>query len=74
MLTVTQIHTLTYKPLPTVFKRAIVALSVPHEWVRRIRTRRQLITLDGQSDRLLKDVGLQRSDIQRETMKWFWTP
>jgi uncharacterized protein YjiS (DUF1127 family) len=43
-------------------------------WLRRFRARRQLIDLQGQSDHILKDVGLQRSDIQRETLKWFWMP
>ena len=39
-------------------------------WQSRSRSRANLARLD---DRMLKDVGLDRSDIQREIDKPFWT-
>lgn len=47
---------------------------LPLAWMRRARRRRELMGLLGQPDHLLKDVGLQRSDITREGLKSFWTP
>lgn len=39
------------------------------EWLLRAAQRRQLARFD---DRMLKDVGLTRTDAHRETRKWFW--
>jgi uncharacterized protein YjiS (DUF1127 family) len=38
-------------------------------WQERVRQRRHLSGLD---DRLLKDIGLSRADVQREVEKPFW--
>jgi len=38
-------------------------------WRQRLRQRKQLASLD---DRLLRDVGLTRADVARETAKPFW--
>jgi uncharacterized protein YjiS (DUF1127 family) len=38
-------------------------------WIERTRQRRQLGELD---DHMLRDLGLSRSDIARETAKAFW--
>jgi uncharacterized protein YjiS (DUF1127 family) len=38
-------------------------------WHERIRQRRQLYALD---DRMLKDIGLTRVDVEREAGKHFW--
>jgi uncharacterized protein YjiS (DUF1127 family) len=38
-------------------------------WSERARQRRALLALD---DRLLKDIGLSRSDVAQECMKPFW--
>ncbi|MFQ5545373.1 MAG: DUF1127 domain-containing protein [Acidiferrobacterales bacterium] len=38
-------------------------------WWDRTRQRQHLLQLD---DRLLKDVGLTRADVERETAKPFW--
>ena len=35
----------------------------------RVRSRRQLLRLD---EALLKDIGISRADVERETMKPFW--
>lgn len=40
-------------------------------WVERSRQRRQLGTLN---DRLLKDMGVTRQQIERELAKPFWRP
>ncbi len=45
---------------------------LPMVWVRRVQRRRELMGLLGQPDHLLKDIGLQRSDITREGLKRFW--
>lgn len=63
----------------TAFLDAAVAVLIgivllPMVWVQRARRRRELMSLLGQPDYLLKDVGLQRSDITREGLKRFWTP
>ena len=38
----------------------------------RIRHRRQLMSLLDMPDYLLKDIGLQRHEITRHGLKWFW--
>ena len=38
-------------------------------WAERVRQRQQLSYL---SDYALKDLGLTRSDVVRESSKWFW--
>ena len=40
-------------------------------WQERSRQRRQLLELD---DRLLKDIGVSRADVEREAYKPFWKP
>ena len=40
-------------------------------WAERARQRRQLLDLD---DRLLRDVGLTRRQVDRECTKPFWRP
>lgn len=40
-------------------------------WQERSRQRRQLLELD---DRLLKDIGVSRADVEREACKPFWKP
>jgi uncharacterized protein YjiS (DUF1127 family) len=39
------------------------------KWFSRVRSRRLLGKLD---DRMLRDVGLTRSDVERECAKYFW--
>jgi len=39
------------------------------EWCSRVRSRRLLGKLD---DRMLRDLGLTRSDVERESAKYFW--
>jgi len=43
-----------------------------HGVARRIHQRREMNRLLGMPDYLLKDVGIQRSDIQREAVKPIW--
>ena len=38
-------------------------------WLERMRERRDLAELD---DRMLRDIGLNRADVERETSQWFW--
>lgn len=49
------------------------ALASPWTWARRARQRHELMGLLGQSEHLLKDVGLQRDEITREGLKPFWS-
>jgi uncharacterized protein YjiS (DUF1127 family) len=39
------------------------------QWRERARGRRLLQQLD---DRMLRDVGMSRSDVERESAKYFW--
>jgi uncharacterized protein YjiS (DUF1127 family) len=39
------------------------------EWRRRAQGRQQLARLD---ERMLKDIGISRSDVMQERAKWFW--
>lgn len=48
-----------------------IVVSALAEWHRRARERHQLMELD---DRLLKDIGITRSDAYREWRKPFWRP
>jgi uncharacterized protein YjiS (DUF1127 family) len=45
------------------------AFTLAHGWRDRSRQRRTLMRLD---DHLLADVGLSRSDVEREASKPFW--
>ncbi len=59
--------------LMTAARAALGTLALlPMVWVQRVRRRRELMGLLGQPDHLLKDIGLQRSDIAREGLKRFW--
>jgi uncharacterized protein YjiS (DUF1127 family) len=40
-----------------------------YQWRDRVRQRKMLARLD---DRLLRDIGLSRSDVEREVQKPFW--
>jgi uncharacterized protein YjiS (DUF1127 family) len=46
-------------------------LSRFRDWRKRARSRHLLLQLD---DRMLRDVGLSRSDVDRECAKHFWQP
>ena len=45
------------------------ALALAYEWRDRSRQRRTLMRFD---DHLLHDIGLSRSDVEREASKPFW--
>lgn len=69
---VTNTHIGSVRPLAWLAHSLEATVSLPVEWVRRVRQRRELMGLLGQPDRILKDVGLQRHDITREGLKPFW--
>jgi uncharacterized protein YjiS (DUF1127 family) len=47
-------------------------VALPVVWISRARRRRELMSLLGQSEHTLKDLGLQRNQITREGLKPFW--
>jgi uncharacterized protein YjiS (DUF1127 family) len=72
MANVTITHIGSVRPLAWLTSSLEATVSLPVVWVRRQRQRRELMSLLGQSDHILKDVGLQRHDITREGLKRFW--
>jgi len=50
-------------------RKFLRALDTLQRWSERAAQRRRLAELDG---RMLKDVGLSRADVARESGKWFW--
>jgi uncharacterized protein YjiS (DUF1127 family) len=48
-----------------------LAFELLAHWQERARQRRHLQALD---DRLLRDIGLSRADVEFETRKRFWMP
>lgn len=57
-------------PAPaTIGSRAMSLLRYPLAWSERMRQRRALLALD---DWMLKDIGLSRADVLRESGKPFW--
>ena len=63
--------------LPNVLGPAALRRLLPYllsrfmDWRERARSRHLLLQLD---DRMLRDVGLSRSDVDRECAKHFWQP
>lgn len=53
--------------------RAIIVriIATLHQWQERARQRQALRELD---ERMLRDIGLTPSDVDRETRKPFWMP
>ena len=58
-------------PITVLCVAAHGGLRILSEWRKRAAGRRELANLD---DRLLHDIGLTRSDAERELMKPFWRP
>jgi uncharacterized protein YjiS (DUF1127 family) len=48
---------------------AVRLLAIVFKWRERVRQRRQLYALD---ERMLKDIGITRVDVEREAGKHFW--
>ncbi len=48
---------------------ALRLLATAFKWHERVRERRQLYALD---ERMLKDIGITRVDVEREAGKHFW--
>jgi len=49
-----------------------VAILLPWAWLQRVKRRRELMGLLSQPDYIIKDVGLDRSQITGEGVKPFW--
>jgi uncharacterized protein YjiS (DUF1127 family) len=54
---------------PPESRSALRVLATAFEWYERARQRRELYALD---ERMLKDIGLTRVDVEREASKHFW--
>jgi len=60
----------THMPVQARLSKLLVnASKTVYQWIERDRSRRQLAQLD---DRMLQDIGLNRSDIELEIEKPFW--
>src|SRR5262245_45855988 len=68
-------HTAATPGFAFAWSRAVAPARLGMQWVTRCRARaaqrRALVQLD---DRLLRDVGLNRTDVAAECGKWFWLP
>ncbi len=62
---------LTLAALGGVARNWIQRIAVILGWWDRARQRQHLLQLD---DRLLRDIGLTREDVEREAAKPFWRP
>lgn len=56
------------RPMSLLFRAFLIA----SRYATRVRHRRKLMSLLDMPDYLLKDIGLQRHEITREGLKWFW--
>ena len=56
---------------PAVAEQPVGLVALVRAWLRRSRTRNDLAELD---ERLLRDIGLTRSDVVAESTKHFWQP
>jgi uncharacterized protein YjiS (DUF1127 family) len=55
--------------VPLDARRVVRLLDMVFRWHERARQRRELDALD---ERMLKDIGLTRVDVEREASKHFW--
>jgi uncharacterized protein YjiS (DUF1127 family) len=53
-------------------ERLASLFALPFTWLSRVHRRRELMSLLGQPEPVLKDIGLQRDEITREGLKPFW--
>ena len=58
-------------PIPSPIVFVIGFFNILITWQQRIEERRQLLEM---SDRMIRDIGLNRNDILREANKPFWRP
>jgi uncharacterized protein YjiS (DUF1127 family) len=54
------------------WERLASPFALPFNWLSRAHRRRELMSLLGQPEHVLKDIGLQRDEIIREGLKPFW--
>jgi uncharacterized protein YjiS (DUF1127 family) len=64
-----RIRTLQAQPIGTLLSRLLLIVTLPIIWHERGCHRRDLLTIE---ERLLRDVGLTRKDIELEARKPFW--
>lgn len=62
-------RTLQTQPIGTLLSRLFLIVTLPIIWHERGCHRRDLLTIE---ERLLRDVGLTRQDIELEASKPFW--
>ena len=62
-------QTLQTRPIGTLLSRLFLIVTLPIIWHERGCHRRDLLMIE---ERLLRDVGLTRQDIEREAGKPFW--
>ena len=73
MTIMTDIHTWRHPGHSRLGSWLVDAMALPVTWARRIQQRRELNVLLSQPEHMLRDIGLERGTVTRESLKHFWS-